>query len=150
MSRDDLARRQADLVAALVAGAPVPPGFDERLIAAAATALAVKRAGEVAARWPRLRHEFGPRWTAEFRRWSAGRPPLGPLRDGWDMARAYRDRLGPDARAELAQRDVTFHYDGRNPPRRRRTPAARRAGAGVFLQFGGRVVQVRWPAREPT
>ena len=52
MSRDDLARRQAALVAALVAGASPPPGFDETRVAATASALMRKRAGEVAALWP--------------------------------------------------------------------------------------------------
>lgn len=143
MSRSDLARRQAELVAALVTGAPVPVGFDERLIGVAAAALAAKRAGEVAARWPMLRLHFGPHWTAEFQKWSAGRAPQGALRDGWDLARANRHRLSAPARLELAEHEAVWHYDGAAPPRRRRAPKMTRAGALVLVQVAGRVGHLR-------
>ena len=145
MSREDLARSQAALVAALVAGGPTPPGFDQRLVGAAAAALATKRAGDVAALWPLLRAGFGPTWTAEFARWCHDRPPLGALRDGWDLARAYRDRLGPAARVELAEREARWHYDGADPPTRRRSPALRRVGSTVVVQVAGRVRSLRVP-----
>jgi hypothetical protein len=45
---DGLAERQAALVAALVAGAPDPPGFDPVRLAATRRALLCKRAGEAA------------------------------------------------------------------------------------------------------
>jgi len=82
-----LAQRQADLVAALVAGAPDPPGFDPRLLAAAREALLRKRAGEVARAWPVLAAALGSRWPAEFMAWAAGRPPAGARTDGRDFAR---------------------------------------------------------------
>jgi hypothetical protein len=81
-----LAEDQEDLVAALVAGGPVPPGFDAVLVAAAREALLRKRSGEVAAVWPWLAASLGPQWTVEFGRWAAGRPPNGALRDGLDFA----------------------------------------------------------------
>jgi len=87
-----LAERQAALVAALL-GAGTPAGFDATLIEAARTALARKRAGQVAGAWPALAAALGPDWNTEFaawarRAWAAGHPPGGSLRDGWDFARA--------------------------------------------------------------
>ena len=58
-----LAERQAALVAALVAGAPDPPGFDPARLAAARRALLRKRAGEAAKHWPVLAASLGPRWS---------------------------------------------------------------------------------------
>ena len=139
MSRESLAQAQAALVAALVAGGPTPAGFDERLVGAAAAALAAKRAGEAAAVWPLLCADFGSSWVTEFARWCHGRPPQGGLRDGWELARAHADRLGPAARLELAEREVRWRYDGGGPPVRRRTPAVRRVGRTVVVQVAGRV-----------
>ena len=139
MSREELARRQADLVAALVLGAPTPPGFDDRLVRVAARALTRKRAADAATQWPLLRAHHGTTWLAAFERWSAGRAPQGALRDGWDLARAIRDRLGPAARRELAEREVSWRYRGTAPPVRRRAPALRLVGSTVVVQLAGRV-----------
>jgi hypothetical protein len=133
-----LADRQAALVAALTSGAPVPGGFDERLVGIARTALLRKRAGEVARQWPMLAAALGRSWTAEFTRWAATRPTRGSLRDGWDLARS-RDALPPAAAGELAVREVTWHYDGTRPPRPRRGPALRRAYGMVVVQAFGHV-----------
>ena len=127
MSRDDLAGQQAALVAALVAGADVPAGFDAARVRAATDALLRKRAGEVAAQWPALRASLGAQWYPSFAAWAAGRPPLGSLRDGWDFARSRTD-LAPMAAAELADRERHWHYDGTTAPRRRR-------GLGRLLPF---------------
>jgi hypothetical protein len=101
-----LAEDQEALVAALVAGGPVPPGFDAARVAAARDALLRKRSGEVAAVWPRLAASLGPQWTVEFGRWAAGRPPNGALHDGLEFARelAAAGRLPEMARDELRQR----------------------------------------------
>jgi hypothetical protein len=131
-----LADRQAAVVAALVAGAPAPPGFDTHRVRATAAALLRKRTGEVAAAWPLLAAALGADWSASFGAWAAGRPPAGALRDGWDFAR-FLDRLPALAAGELAAREVTWHYDGVGPPRRRRGPAWRRAGGAVYLQLAG-------------
>jgi hypothetical protein len=103
-----LAERQAELVAALVAGAHVPPGFDEVRIGAAQRALLRKRAGEVARVWPLLAMAAGDRWPDEFASWAAGRAPQGSLRDGWDLARAWAaaGRLTGPAADELAGREA--------------------------------------------
>jgi len=140
-----LAERQAALVAALTSGAPVPPGFDSRLVEVARVALLRKRAGEVARQWPDLAAAFGPRWLREWSSWAAERPTQGSLRDGWDLARelAARGSLPPGAGAELAAREAAMRYDGRSAPRPRRLPAIRTAGGSVALQTRGRVRIVR-------
>jgi hypothetical protein len=112
---------QEALVAALVAGAPLPPGFDPGRVAAARQALLRKRAGEVAAAWPALAAGLGPQWTVEFGGWARDRAPNGALRDGWDLARALSatGRLPEGARAELRSRERRWRYDGTGAPRPR-------------------------------
>jgi hypothetical protein len=142
-----LAERQAELVAALTAGSPVPEGFDARGVEAARVALLRKRAGEVARQWPLLAAAIGAGWTRDFARWAARRPTQGSLRDGWDFARdlAARGALPAAAGAELAAREATWCYDGTSTPRVRRGPALRRAAGSAVLQIAGRVRVVRRP-----
>ncbi|MBE1492114.1 hypothetical protein [Plantactinospora soyae] len=136
-----LADRQAALVATLVAGAPVPPGFDVRLVGAARSALLGKRAGDVARSWPLLAAGLGERWPAVFARWAATRPTQGSLRDGWDLARelAGEGPLPTPAAEELAVREVRWRYDGTAAPRRRGLPAVHRLGGVTVLQIAGRI-----------
>jgi hypothetical protein len=122
-----LAERQAALVAALVAGAPDPPGFDPTRLAAARRALMRKRAGEAAKHWPVLAASLGPRWTTTFAAHHEGRESAGGLRDGWDLARALRPELTADAARELRGREARWRYDGAGTPRPRRLRAAVRA-----------------------
>ena len=105
-----LAERQAALVKALTCGAPVPSGFDSRLVEVARVALLRKRAGEVARQWPELAAAFGPRWLREWSAWAAAWPTRGSLRDGWDLARdlAARGSLPREAGAELSARSSRF------------------------------------------
>jgi hypothetical protein len=139
-----LEERQAAVVAALVAGAPAPPGFDPDRVRAAAAALLRKRAGEAAAVWPLLAASAGQGWPAAFGAWAAGRPPAGALRDGWDFARSGAPLPAP-ADEELATREVTWHYDGTSAPRRRRGPAVRRCAGALIVQAFGRVRRVGIP-----
>jgi hypothetical protein len=136
-----LAERQAELVAALTSGAPVPDGFDGRLVEIARVALLRKRAGEVARQWPLTAAAFGRGWTNQFAGWAATRPTQGSLRDGWDLARdlAARNALPVSAGEELATREALWRYDGASAPRPRRAPALRRAAGSVVLQIAGRV-----------
>lgn len=134
---DDLARRQEALVAALTSGAPVPDGFDARLVGVARRALLRKRAGDVARHWPMLAAGLGPRWTAVFAEWAADRPTQGSLRDGWDLARTL-DLTGAAAE-ELARREVAWVYAGAEAPRPRRLPAIRRVPGVLMVQLAGRV-----------
>ncbi|MFF0655247.1 hypothetical protein [Micromonospora tulbaghiae] len=141
----DLAARQAELVAALVAGGPLPPGFAPAPVEAARRALLRKRAGDVARHWPLLAAGLGSAWPATFTTWAGGRPANGSLRDGWDLARDLRDRdaLPPLGAEELAAREAASRYDGRRPPRPRRLPALARAGGAVAVQVAGRVRLLR-------
>jgi hypothetical protein len=141
MSRPELAARQAALVAALVTGGEVPDGVDAGHLAVARSALMRKRAGEVAATWPLLAASVGHGFIANFAEWAATRPPYGSLRDGWDFARdlAAARRLAPFGQEELAAREVTWRYDGRTAPRRRRLPALHRAPGALVIQLAGRV-----------
>ena len=134
----DLARRQAELVAALVANGPAPPGFYPDRLAVARRALMRKRAGEVAAAWPLLAASFGRAWPDVCTSAFGDRPPAGALREGWDLACDLRRRgeLGDPATVELAEREVALH---RSDGRRRRLPAVRRCAGGVVVQVGGRV-----------
>ncbi|HEY3506894.1 MAG TPA: hypothetical protein VGN37_29405 [Actinocatenispora sp.] len=136
-----MAVRQAELVASLVAGAPVPDGFDPDDLAVARRALLRKRAGEVRHGWPLLASSYGADWPETFAAWAAGRPPAGALRDGWDLARqlAAAGTLPERAAAELAGREALARYDGRSAPRPRRLPAARRVGRTVAVAAFGRV-----------
>ncbi|GAA1791187.1 hypothetical protein GCM10009682_11480 [Luedemannella flava] len=150
MSREDLARAQAALVAALVAGAAPPPGFDPTGVRAAAAALLRKRAGEVAGAWPVLAASFGSRWTVTFGRWAATRPTRGSLRDGWDLARQLRagGALSLAGLEELAVREVRWRYRPGGEARRRRLPAVRRLRGVTVVQVLGRVrVRRARPAR---
>jgi len=98
-----LAARQAALVAALVAGAPDPEGFDPRLLDVARRALLRKRSGEVARHWPLLAASFGTRWPAVFAEWAAGRPSQGSHQDGLELARSLP--LRGAAAEELAEHE---------------------------------------------
>jgi hypothetical protein len=140
-----LADRQAELVAALTSGQPVPVGFDLFKVDAARVALLRKRAGEVARQWPMLAAAFGDGWKKEFADWAAARPTQGSLRDGWDLARDLHTRgaLPATAGEELAEREVRWTYDGVSAPRPRRGPAMRSAAGAVVMQIAGRVHVLR-------
>ncbi|MBL7256728.1 hypothetical protein [Paractinoplanes lichenicola] len=143
-----LADQQAALVAALTSGGAVPAGIDGARFEAARVALLRKRAGEVARQWPMLAAGHGTRWKLTFAEWAATRPSQGSLRDGWDLARdlAARDALPAVAAVELAEREVAWHYNGRNAPSSRRGPALRATGGAVAVQLSGRV----WTLRRPS
>ena len=143
-----LAERQAALVAALVAGAPDPPGFDPARLAVARRALLRKRAAEAAKHWPVLAASLGPRWSTVFAVHHVGREPVGGLRDGWYLARALRPDLTADAARELRDREVRWRYDGAGPPRPRRVRAAVAAICGTAGALAGQALGTR-TARPP-
>lgn len=141
----DLAARQAALVAALVAGGPLPDGFDPRTVGIAAQALRSKRAGEVARAWPALAASLGDEWPKRFMEWAHGRTPGGSLLDGWAFA---LDLLGTDAgpghdalRRELAEVEAVWVRRS-GVAVRRRGPAVRRAPGRVVFQLFGRVLRL--------
>jgi hypothetical protein len=146
VSNPTLAARQAALVAALVAGAAVPDGFDAGRVDAAERALRRKRAGEVARVWPRLAAGLGTERDGRFSRWARARPSHGGLRDGWDLARelSLLGQLPRIVEVELALREVGARYGGRTAPAARGGLAARRVRGGWVVGALGRVHLVWW------
>ena len=70
----DLAARQAELLTALLAGGPVPPGFDASRLRVAAHALHAKRRSVAMRLRPDLVDELAARFTPLFDEWATGRP----------------------------------------------------------------------------
>ncbi len=76
-AREDLAARQASLVAALVAGAPPPSGVDAERVRIQSAALLRKRGRSLAHAEPELAAALGPRFGTAFTAYAAGRPQDG-------------------------------------------------------------------------
>ncbi|MFJ1704114.1 hypothetical protein [Kitasatospora sp. NPDC088346] len=70
VARASLARRQTELVAALVAGGPVPDGFDPEQVRIQAQGLAAKRRDTVARVAPELAAILGEAYAPLFRRYA--------------------------------------------------------------------------------
>jgi hypothetical protein len=138
-SQDELRLAQEALVAALVAGAPLPAGFDAVRVGVAARALLRKRAGEVARAWPGLALSYGPEWPKVFASWASERPTRGSWLDGWDFGRAHRQSLTPDAVVELAVCEVRWAHQGEGEPRRRRGIRLGRFSGGLVVNVLGRI-----------
>jgi hypothetical protein len=103
VTRDDLARRQAELVRALVAGEATPAGFDDAAVAATKEALIRKRAGEIGSRDPYLKYELGAEFLDHFRRWAHARPKTSTAADT-DAFRAWCIEQGIIEPAQTKQR----------------------------------------------
>lgn len=150
MSRAELARRQAELVAALAGRRPPPEGFDERRVRIAAAALRAKRARAIGRVWPRLART--PGFEAALERHVAEHPappPSGALADGRAVARALaaEGRLPWEARLELLGVDLRWRWadDGRRLPRRVAVAlAARRSPPGAVLAVRLPALGERW------
>jgi hypothetical protein len=83
--RHRLAQAQAELVRALVVQGPVPAGFDENRVRAAARSLVHKRRQTVARVWPKLVEILGGAFTEAFMQYAAAHPLpacAAPLADG--------------------------------------------------------------------
>ncbi|MER5962701.1 DUF692 domain-containing protein [Streptomyces sp. NPDC002057] len=106
-ARQRVAVAQAALLSALVAGTPVPEGFDSRRLGVQARALAAKRAGVVAKVAPELPEILGAGFRPAFLAYARSRPMTGGYRrDALDFA----ERLlvagrpeDPDARRRLTE-----------------------------------------------
>lgn len=93
--RDELALRQTALLAALVAGGPVPEGFDRERVRAQTTSLAAKRRNGVARALPHLAAALGDRWPGTFMDWARTHPKPasgGSRADGHAFAEYLRLR----------------------------------------------------------
>lgn len=92
VARQALAGAQAALVAALVAGGQVPPGFDRERLRVQETSLIAKRRRTVARLHPDLVVALGDAFAAEFHAYARGRPkpPGGSHADAHDFAAHLR------------------------------------------------------------
>ncbi|MER7751728.1 hypothetical protein [Kitasatospora sp. NPDC097643] len=106
-AREELARQQEALLAALVAGGPVPPGFDPAQVRAQSTGLAAKRRDTAAKVAPELPRLLGPRYGPLFLGYARRHPQTGGYRAD---ARAFAEwaltdgeGLEPDRRRALEQ-----------------------------------------------
>ncbi|MFJ5224971.1 DUF692 domain-containing protein [Streptomyces sp. NPDC088400] len=119
-ARERLALAETALLSALVAGAPVPPGFDSRRLAVQSRALAAKRADVIAKVAPELPEILGDGYRPAFLAYAAHRPmSAGYRRDALDFA----EHLLIDGRPErsAARRRLTLWWEeraGARPPRR--------------------------------
>lgn len=88
LARAELARRQGELLTALVAGGPIPAGFDEQRVRVQIHGLAAKRRDTVSRVDPTLElilgHEYGPL----FLRYATAHPMAGGYRTD---ARAFAE-----------------------------------------------------------
>ncbi|MBP0449961.1 hypothetical protein J5Y04_10425 [Kitasatospora sp. RG8] len=110
-ARARLAERQEALLAALVAGGPVPPGFDEAQVHAQALGLAHKRRDTAAKVAPELPRLLGPQYGPLFLAFARRHPQTGGYRAdarafaAWALANtsAYGpgEGLGPEQRRAL-------------------------------------------------
>lgn len=86
-ARQRVAVAQAALLSALVAGTPVPEGFDSRRLGVQSRALAAKRAGVVAKVAPELPGILGKDYRPAFLAYARSRPMNGGYRrDALDFA----------------------------------------------------------------
>ncbi|MEV4057611.1 hypothetical protein AB0J55_40945 [Amycolatopsis sp. NPDC049688] len=88
MSRADLARRQAELLQALLANGPAPEGFDPSRLRVEAAVLQRKHGRVLAYQRPELAEALGERYGPLFAEFSAGRPKKAAERSG-----AYADEF---------------------------------------------------------
>jgi hypothetical protein len=74
-TRQELATAQAELVRALVAGGPVPTGFDEHRVREQAAALLSKRRRGIERAAPGVVTALGAEFPARFAEWARVNPP---------------------------------------------------------------------------
>ncbi|MFC5830454.1 hypothetical protein [Nonomuraea insulae] len=93
-ARAELAEAQGRVVAALVAGAEVPEGFDRERMRVQAASLVAKRRGIVARIHPDAAAAAGPDLAAEFAAYARARatPPPNYRTDAADFAAWLRER----------------------------------------------------------
>ncbi|MGW7044633.1 DUF692 domain-containing protein [Streptomyces avermitilis] len=128
-ARQRLALAQAALLSALVAGTPVPEGFDRVRLGVQARALAAKRADVVAKVAPELPEILAEAYRPAFLTYAPGHPMTGGYRrDALDFAEHLLLAGRPeDAEARRRLRDWWLERSGPTPPSRH--PAARLARA---------------------
>ncbi|XHM91131.1 hypothetical protein AB0761_11910 [Peterkaempfera sp. SMS 1(5)a] len=139
LARARLAHRQAELLSALVAGGPTPPGFDPEQLRIQASGLVAKRRDTVARVAPELPPLLGGRFAADFSRYAAGVPMTGGYRtDALAFARWVLDH-GADLTRHQHSGLMRWYADRAGPTApRRRTLVRLRAPLGVIGRQGRR------------
>jgi uncharacterized protein len=135
-ARQRLALAQTALLSALVAGTPVPEGFDRVRLGVQARALAGKRADVVAKVAPELPVILGDGYRAAFVAYAHGHPMTGGYRrDALDFA-GYLLAEGrlDDARVRREVREWWLERSGPAPRSRRPTVRLARATRRVLLR----------------
>ncbi|MBT2491531.1 DUF692 domain-containing protein [Streptomyces sp. ISL-96] len=119
-TRTRLALSQAALLSALVAGTPVPAGFDRERLRVQSRALAGKRADVVAKVAPELPEILGAAYRAAFLAYAKSRPmSAGYRRDALDFAEHLLATGRPED--DAARRRLTYWWQDRaaaRPPSR--------------------------------
>ncbi|MFI5686557.1 DUF692 domain-containing protein [Streptomyces sp. NPDC051636] len=137
-ARQRLALAQAAMLSALVAGTPVPEGFDPTRMRVQARALASKRADVVAKVAPELPEILGEGYRAAFLGYAQGQPMTGGYRqDALDFAGhlLFTGRF-PDAGVRRELREWWLERSGPVPRSRRPVVRAARAARRVLLRRG--------------
>ncbi|WP_405691559.1 DUF692 domain-containing protein [Streptomyces sp. NBC_01185] len=132
-ARDRTAVAQTALLSSLVAGTPVPDGFDHRRLGVQSRALAAKRADVVAKVAPELPEILGDGYRKAFLAYARNRPMYGGYRRD---ALAFAELLLVEGRPddEAARRRLTLWWQDRAGPRppRRATRLVRSARAALL------------------
>ncbi|TSB18579.1 endonuclease, partial [Streptomyces benahoarensis] len=134
-ARGRLARAQEGLLAALVAGAPPPEGFDPVRLEVQRRALAAKRATVIAKVAPELPEILGDGYRPAFLAYARGRPLTdGHRRDALDFAAHLLARGLPDDAGARAR--LTRWWQDRAGPRPPGTgPLARLSRSPLFSRL---------------
>ncbi|GHD89131.1 UPF0276 protein [Streptomyces naganishii JCM 4654] len=135
-ARQRLALAQTALLSALVAGTPVPEGFDRARLGVQARALAAKRADVVAKVAPELPVILGRGYRAAFLAYAQSRPMSGGhRRDALDFAASLLLAGAPeDAAARRELREWWLDRSGPAPRPRHRATRAAHAARRVLLR----------------
>lgn len=141
-ARDELARRQAELVRALQGDAPAPAGFDPAHVERASDSLARKRARIVQKTWPVTARALGDRFGQHFATYARENPlPADVEFDGFHFARWLHSRglLPTEGQVELAAWKVMRGFPLRLlflPNARTLALVYQSAGAARVVRFG--------------
>jgi hypothetical protein len=128
-ARQRLGLAQASLLSALVAGTPVPEGFDRVRLGVQARALGAKRADVVATVAPELAGILGESYRPAFLTYAHGHPMGGGYRrDALDFAE-HLLLAGRPEDAEVGRRLREWWLDRSGPAPRSERPTARLARA---------------------
>ncbi|MFD5481642.1 DUF692 domain-containing protein [Streptomyces hawaiiensis] len=135
-ARQRLGLAQAALLSALVAGTPVPEGFDRARVGVQARALAVKRAEVVAKVAPELPVILGAEYRTAFLGYAQTRPmTAGYRRDALIFAEHLLSTGRPgDAQARWELREWWLERSGPEPRSRRPVQRLARATRKVLLR----------------